>query len=70
MEARFLEAEPQSPKEEETATIEARVERYAVNGTTATFVVRASSGQTERTLGVTYEQCRSCLLYTSPSPRD
>ena len=30
MEARFLEAEPQSPKEEETTSIEARVERYAV----------------------------------------
>ena len=58
MEARFLEAEPQSPKEEETTSIEARVERYAVNGTVATFVVRASSGPTERTLGVTYEQCR------------
>ena len=58
MEARFLEAEPQSPKEEETTSIEARVERYAVNGTVATFVVRATSGQTERTLGVTYEQCR------------
>ena len=56
--ARFLEAEPQSPKEEETTSIEARVERYAVNGTVATFVVRASSGPTERTLGVTYEQCR------------
>ena len=42
----FLEAEPQSPKEEETTSIEARVERYAVNGTVATFVVRATSGPT------------------------
>jgi len=58
MEARFLDAEPQSPKEEETTTITARVERFAVNGTVATYVIRASSGPTERTLGVTYDQCR------------
>ena len=62
MNARWLDNTPNPapppPDAASTPRITARVERYSVSGSAATYFVRAESQGSERTLGVTYEQCR------------